>query len=114
MAVAMPHHAPTVMVVAHAVPPVMAVAHPMPTMAVAVMHADVDDARRGVDGADHARGGRGGCRDADGSKRGQSGDCEKGLPHRGFLVGCWWPLAKRRRRQAPLAQGDLQERPCSR
>lgn len=84
MAVAVAHHVAAVMVVAHAVPPVMAMAHAMTTMAVAVVHPDVDDVGGGIDDADHAGSGRGGRGDADGSERGQGGDCEKRLPHGGL------------------------------
>ena len=92
MAVTVAHHVTTVVMVAHhvAVPVTMAHHAAMAAVAVHPVHADVDDAGLGLDGADHARGCRRGGGDADGAERGQGSDGEKGLPHGGFLVGCWW------------------------
>lgn len=93
MTVAVAHHVTAVVaMMAHPVATVMTMAHAMTAVAVTVVHADVDDARRGIDGADHPGGGGSGSGDADGAERGQRGDRKKGLPHGGFLVPCWWPV----------------------
>ncbi|SFG82072.1 hypothetical protein SAMN05192565_11282 [Methylobacterium gossipiicola] len=103
MAVTVAHHVATAMVVmAHAVPTMVVMAHAMAAVAVAVVHANIDDAGRGIDGADHTGSGGGRCGDADGTERGQGGDGEQGLPHGSFLVGCCWIV---------LAPGRTGERP---
>lgn len=86
----MPHHVTTMMVVPHHVTAHVAMSPHAVTAALTlgVVHADVDDAGRGIGGADHAGSGQGRSSDADGSERGKGGDCENGLPHGGFLNGC--------------------------
>ena len=96
MTMAMAHHVTTVMMVPHHVAAVMVMAHVMTAVAMHAVHADVDDVGGGIDGADHAGGGRGGGGDADGAERGQGCGGDKGLPHGGFLVGYWWPGPGRR------------------
>jgi len=78
MAVAVTHHVPTVMIVAHHVTAHVTVAPHSMTAALTlrVVHADVDDAGRGIDGPDQAGGGRCRCDDAEGAERGQGGDGE--------------------------------------
>lgn len=102
------HHAMTIAVTHHAMAAMVPVAHH--AMAVHAVHPDLSYGGRGIDGADHARsgGGRGG--DADSTERGQGSDGEQGLPHGGFLFGCWWLVTAPCRSRIEWPYGSGEER----
>ncbi|MCJ2114196.1 hypothetical protein MKK64_23800 [Methylobacterium sp. E-025] len=80
MPVAVPHHVAPVMVVPHHVPTMMVMAHAMAAMTVHAVHPDLSHGGRGIDGTDHAGGGRGGG-DRSGTQGCQDGCGEKGFSH---------------------------------
>ncbi|MGU3339820.1 hypothetical protein ACLBXJ_17515 [Methylobacterium mesophilicum] len=81
MAMSVAHHVATVvMVVPHHVPTMMVMAHAMAAMTVHAVHPDLSHGGRGIDGTDHAGGGRGGG-DRSGTQGCQDGGGEKGLSH---------------------------------
>lgn len=111
MTMAVAHHVTAVMMVTHHVAAVVVVTHVMTAVAMHVVHANVDDVGGGIDGADHAGGGRGGCGDADGAERGQGCSGDQGFLHGGFLVGYWWPgpgrVPIRRHRETAMLPGPF-------
>ncbi|WP_156648165.1 hypothetical protein [Methylobacterium sp. Leaf88] len=85
MAMSVAHHVATVvMVVPHHVPTMMVMAHAMAAMTVHAVHPDLSHGGRGIDGTDHAGGGRGGG-DRSGTQGCQDGGGEKGLSY--IVVG---------------------------